>query len=133
MSWNVPIPSESLHRTLKRALAAARVAVEFDASNHDTNATVAAYQRCIALLDDVIRREPSEEETQWLKSVRTSYRDRTQYLLLCRSVPVTRQSTAMWDQPECIVKPRRFPGYKACRFTVERMKMLCGCTRPVML
>ncbi|KAJ7687408.1 hypothetical protein B0H17DRAFT_1332456 [Mycena rosella] len=69
MSWNAPIPSETLHRTLTRALGAAQVAVKLDASNHDTNATVAAYQRCIALLDDVVRREPSEEEVGRLKAI----------------------------------------------------------------
>lgn len=66
MSWNAPIPSETLHQTLTRALAAAQVAVKLDASDQDTNATVVAYQRCIFLLDDVIRREPSRHEAERL-------------------------------------------------------------------
>ncbi|KAJ6601420.1 hypothetical protein DFH09DRAFT_562914 [Mycena vulgaris] len=130
MSWNAPIPAETLHRTLTRALGAAQVAVKLDASDHDTNAIVDAYQRCIFLLDDVLRREPSEEETERLTAIRSSYRDRIQVLLLCRSVPVAQQSTETLIEQ---VKPWRFQGGKARRWTLERLKVLCGCTNSVVI
>ncbi|KAJ7204459.1 hypothetical protein GGX14DRAFT_460475 [Mycena pura] len=133
MSWNAPIPSETLSQTLTRALGAAQVAVKLDAADQDTMAIVSAYQRCISLLDDVIRREPLEEEAERIRAIRSTYRDRVQVLLLCRSVPIARQSTEtltgtadshlrIWKLPGCATTTR------AGRWTVERLKGICGCT-----
>jgi hypothetical protein len=45
-----PIPSETVHQTLTRALAAAQIAVKLDEANQDTMAIVEAYQGAIALM-----------------------------------------------------------------------------------
>ncbi|KAJ7508684.1 hypothetical protein B0H11DRAFT_1966237 [Mycena galericulata] len=93
MSWSAPIPSETLRQTLTRALGAAQIAVKLDADDQDTMAAVEAYQRSISLLEDVICREPSEDEVERLKAIRATYRERVQVLLLCRSVLIAQQST----------------------------------------
>jgi uncharacterized protein len=65
-----PIPSETVHQTLTRALAAAQIAVKLDEANQDTMAIVEAYQGAIALMDDVIRRHPlAEDEGQQLTAI----------------------------------------------------------------
>ncbi|KAJ7755046.1 hypothetical protein DFH07DRAFT_822717 [Mycena maculata] len=129
MSWDAPIPSETLSQTLTRALGAAQIAVKLDADDQDTMAAVEAYQRSISLLEDVIRREPSEDEVTRLETIRATYRERIEVLLLCRSVPITQQSCNTLIGG----KPRKFKGCnlrasRARRWTVERMKVLCGCT-----
>nr|GAT59814.1 predicted protein [Mycena chlorophos] len=63
------IPSESLHQTLTRARAAAQVAVTLDAADNDTPSTIQAYQRCIALLDEALRKPRTEEEDNWIQTL----------------------------------------------------------------
>jgi len=135
MSWNAPIPSETLSQTLTRALGAAQVAVKLDAADQDAMAIVSAYRRCISLLDDVIRREPLQEEAERIRAIRSTYRDRVEVLLLCRSVPIARQSTetligtaeshlGRWKVAE--TRCSFMAGSR--RWTVERLKRICGCT-----
>ncbi|KAJ7116801.1 hypothetical protein C8R43DRAFT_1038124 [Mycena crocata] len=128
MSWNAPIPSETVAQTLTRALSAAQVAVKLDAADQDALAIVQAYQRSIVLLEEVIRRESSEEETTRLMAIRTSYRERVQVLLLGRSVPIPRQSTeTLVDYNKPWKKGCSRRASKARRWTVDHLKTLCGC------
>ncbi|KAJ7922825.1 hypothetical protein B0H13DRAFT_1981878 [Mycena leptocephala] len=129
-----PTPSETLRQTLTRALGAAQIAVKLDAADQDTMAIVSAYQRSISLLEDVIRRHPLEDEVKELSAIRSSYQERVKVLLLTRSVPIAQRSTeTLVGTPEGHAKPWRLPGCtgkaaKARRWTMKRLKVLCGCT-----
>ncbi|KAJ7269319.1 hypothetical protein B0H12DRAFT_1095211 [Mycena haematopus] len=131
------IPSETVPQTLKRALAAAQIAVKLDEANQDTMAIVEAYQRSISLLDAVISRDPLDDQ---LTGIRESYRQRIEVLLLSRTVPIVAQQST-----ETLIKtvkeqskPWKFPSKpsqthvvfdaNSRRWTVKRLKALCGCT-----
>ncbi|KAF7307315.1 hypothetical protein MIND_00525500 [Mycena indigotica] len=114
------IPAESLDQTITRALAAAQVAVNLDAADQDAMAIALAYQRCISLLDEAVRRNPTERD--WVDPVRSKYQERVKVLLLSRTV------IAEEDEQEQDRGKARGLGLnyvrKARRWTIGRMRAL---------